>query len=236
LWLDWTNTGCRITGNVFKGDRFWYEASHGPILVDNNLFLDVHFKVSDASGIRTVHNLFYNNKIEVIKWKNRRVSFFIPHKAIRQNRKPDLTDIANNLFYNNILINGKIELRKDDIEKQKTNKVFYDNRSDYNVYFQKAQKSHLDSNSVVSAFDTNFKYSNTDNEVYIEFKLDKSPWKVNTILINDTTTGLTPKQKQSIGVVVDTDYFGIKRNIDRPLPGCFSEIEKGKNFFTVWPY
>jgi hypothetical protein len=35
--------------------------------------------------------------------------------------------------------------------------------------------------------------------------------------------------------VIDTDYFGGKRDTERPVPGPIEGVAAGKNTFKVWP-
>ena len=59
FWLDWQAQGTRVTGNVLHhNDRdCMIEVTHGPCLVDNNIFASVHFIDNAAQGTAFVHNL-----------------------------------------------------------------------------------------------------------------------------------------------------------------------------------
>ena len=65
IWLDWMTQGTRITGNVLHDNKvqdFSLEVNHGPILVDNNLFLSKELgQVKLSQGIAFVNN--------IIAWK-----------------------------------------------------------------------------------------------------------------------------------------------------------------------
>ena len=58
-WLDWQAQGMRVTRNVFHdNDRdCMIEVTHGPCLVDNNIFGSAHFIDNVAQGTAYVHNL-----------------------------------------------------------------------------------------------------------------------------------------------------------------------------------
>lgn len=83
IWLDWMTQGTRITENLLHDNRvqdFSLEVNHGPILVDNNLFLSPELaQIKLSQGIAFVHNL--------IAWKiwptgmvdNRRTPYLQPH-------------------------------------------------------------------------------------------------------------------------------------------------------------
>lgn len=59
IWLDWEAQGTRVTGNVlFRNDRdFMVEVTHGPCLVDNNIFASDYAMDNAAQGTAFVHNL-----------------------------------------------------------------------------------------------------------------------------------------------------------------------------------
>jgi hypothetical protein len=59
-WLDWQAQGTRVSSNAyFDNDRdFMIEVTHGPCLVDNNVFASAHTVDNHAQGTAFVHNLF----------------------------------------------------------------------------------------------------------------------------------------------------------------------------------
>lgn len=78
VWLDWEAQGTRVTGNLFHdnclpfdhlmaeglkpdlglGEDLFIEISHGPTLVDNNIFLSDRAIKLPTQGVAFVHNLF----------------------------------------------------------------------------------------------------------------------------------------------------------------------------------
>ncbi len=60
LWLDWQAQGTRVCRNAFHhNDRdLMIEVTHGPCLVDNNIFASPHSLENAAQGTAYVHNLF----------------------------------------------------------------------------------------------------------------------------------------------------------------------------------
>ncbi|MCI1984749.1 MAG: right-handed parallel beta-helix repeat-containing protein [Bifidobacteriaceae bacterium] len=59
-WLDWQAQGTRVSSNAyFDNDRdFMIEVTHGPCLVDNNVFASPQNVDNHAQGTAFVHNLF----------------------------------------------------------------------------------------------------------------------------------------------------------------------------------
>ena len=59
LWLDWQAQGARLTRNLFYDNYrdFFIEVTHGPCLVDNNIFLSPTALQNAAQGTAYVHNI-----------------------------------------------------------------------------------------------------------------------------------------------------------------------------------
>ena len=59
MWLDWQAQGTRVTRNLFHNNArdLFIEVTHGPCLVDNNLFLSPHTLQEASQGTAYVHNI-----------------------------------------------------------------------------------------------------------------------------------------------------------------------------------
>lgn len=133
MWLDWQAQGTRVTQNFFHdnvvpkeynqnpesmggcAEDLFIEVSHGPTLVDNNIFLsDKAIKLA-TQGVAVVHNIIAGAFVAVGKGTNngsptrpspRYTPYHIPHR----------TEVAGFMtilhgdckFYNNIFIQQKI--------------------------------------------------------------------------------------------------------------------------------
>jgi hypothetical protein len=102
MWLDWQAIGTRVTGNVFinnDGWDLWTEVTHGPCLVDNNLFLSSVSFFDMAQGVAMVHNLFAG-QLNPRKELNRYTPYHVPHSTT----VAGVMNFSNgdNRFYNNI--------------------------------------------------------------------------------------------------------------------------------------
>jgi len=64
-WLDWQTQGTRISGNLYsKNERdLMVEVSHGPYLVDNNIFASDYSFENMSQGGAYVHNLVLGNTL-----------------------------------------------------------------------------------------------------------------------------------------------------------------------------
>jgi len=108
VWLDWQTQGTRITKNLFYNNvvDFYAEVSHGPYLVDHNIF---SAGIANwAQGGAYVNNLFAG-KIVIEKVLDRATPYHTPHS----------TDVAgfavvyggDDRFYENLFVDGKKHLK-----------------------------------------------------------------------------------------------------------------------------
>lgn len=81
-WLDWQAQGSRVTGNLYHAnDRdIMVEVTHGPYLVDNNIFLSGFTYDNWAQGGAIVHNLIKGN-VHNHKTLARTTPYHFPHST-----------------------------------------------------------------------------------------------------------------------------------------------------------
>ena len=103
IWTDWGNQGIRITKNILVNNSnlgYYAEAVVGPILVDNNVFVNNGAtRMLDAAGIVFVHNLFYKGTIN-FDGSGRDCYVFEPHSLNARNTysSPQYFRWLNNIF------------------------------------------------------------------------------------------------------------------------------------------
>lgn len=82
IWLDWQAQGTRVSGNVFAHNYrdLMIEVTHGPHLVDNNIFGSDFSLVNAAQGGAYIHNLFggFMQRYPVL---NRATPYHFPHRT-----------------------------------------------------------------------------------------------------------------------------------------------------------
>ena len=107
-WLDWQTQGTRVSKNLYyRNSRdLFVEVSHGPYLVDYNVFGSKHSFDNFSQGGAFVHNL-YMGKIVCKKIPNRATPYHTPHST-------DVTGYAmvygsDDRYYQNIFIGGRTE-------------------------------------------------------------------------------------------------------------------------------
>lgn len=130
IWLDWQTQGTRVTQNLFHdnlipegvkiitpigvGEDLFIEVSHGPSLVDNNIFLTCYASKLATQGVAYVHNLICGSFTSVGSGTDnggagtgpRYTPYHVPHR----------TEIAgfmtflhgDDRFYNNIFVQNEI--------------------------------------------------------------------------------------------------------------------------------
>ena len=107
IWLDWMAQGARVSRNLLHdnngfGDMF-LEMQHGPIVVDNNLFLSNRGSFGlNAKGIAFVHNLIAG-PIRNLRGDTRSTPVQVPHSTnIAGLYAAGLGDSGDDRFYNNL--------------------------------------------------------------------------------------------------------------------------------------
>jgi len=130
LWLDWQAQGTRVTQNLFHdnslpllpdhpdpsaftglGEDLFIEVSHGPTLLDNNLFLSDRAVKIAAQGVALVHNIVAGGLVSIgIGTDNgaKTVSSprYTPYHAVHRTEIAGFMTIlhGDDRFYNNIFI------------------------------------------------------------------------------------------------------------------------------------
>lgn len=83
IWLDWMTQGTRVTRNLLHDNEvqdFSLEVNHGPILVDNNLFLSPELaQVKLSQGVAFVHNMIAWKIWPTGKVDERATPYLYPH-------------------------------------------------------------------------------------------------------------------------------------------------------------
>jgi alpha-L-arabinofuranosidase len=233
LWLDWMGQGARVSGNLFENNRqdLFFEVDHGPILVDNNLFLSAHSLGSRSQGVAFVHNLF-GGTLQVNKFDGRQTPFHKPHSTelagLHDNPRGD------DRYYNNLFAGGE-DLSQYDDEKLP---VWMSG----NVFLKGAKPSTHETPPVFqSEFPLAFKLVEEAGSLYLDLNYDPA-WTADRIRPLVTTKllakALIPneayEQPDGGGIRIDTDYFGRRRSKPHPCPGPFENPGKGNLKLKVW--
>jgi len=234
VWLDWMAQGTRVTGNLLHDNDtgLFVEVDHGPLLIDNNLFLSGRAILDMSEGGAYVHNLFAG-AIEPRPELGRETPF---HKA-HSTEVAGLRKIpgGDDRFYNNLFIEpaGLAAYDKAAQPVQMAGNVFL-----------KGAKSckHEQDPLVLADFDPGIKLVEKADGLYVEVTLDKA-WaqKQPRQLVTTERLGkakipdLPYEQPDGSPYRLDSDYLGGKRNTANPFPGPFEVSGDGKQVLKVWP-
>jgi hypothetical protein len=107
LWLDWQAQGTHVTRNIFwdnTQEDLFIEVTHGPYLIDHNLFLSPFNYREMSQGGAFVHNLFAG-KLCTLPEMNRFTPYHFPHET-------EIMGVmtisgGDNRFCNNLFIGDK---------------------------------------------------------------------------------------------------------------------------------
>ena len=109
-WLDWQAQGTRVSGNIYDGNNrdLMVEVTHGPYLVDNNIFTSPYAFDNAAQGGAYVHNLCcgFTNSYPV---PDRATPYHLPHSTEVLGTAP--TYGFDDRWYQNIFVGGEEEGR-----------------------------------------------------------------------------------------------------------------------------
>lgn len=231
IWLDWEAQGTRISGNaVINTDNhaLYFEVSHGPILVDNNVIIGGGVLEHSEGGI-FAHNLFYQGRFVFVKREDRITPYYKPHTVDVEGYSG--IAMKEDKWYNNIFISYGLENMFEAPGYM----------SDYNIFLQGAEKSIYDKNSLIDPFDTEFEYQAVKN-VELSFVLNASVANFNCPLITYdligrvTLPGMGIEHSDGSPIEIDGDYFANPRGFSNTVTaGPFANIKEGINKMILWP-
>ncbi len=237
LWLDWMAQGTRVTQNLFyrnSTDDIFVEVNHGPFLIDNNVLLSPVSLRDWSEGGAYVHNLFAGN-IE-IKPQGRFTPFHKPHSTELAGLKQ--THCGDNRFYNNLFVKG---VQAENFKFKGL--AMYDSSmlpcfANGNVYSNGIKGYLHEQNSYEANLNLNIKLSEDQKSLILIF--DNAINKYKTKLVNTQILAKAFVSEQAYEnpdespLLIDYDYFGIRRKKENPMPGPFENFNTGKIELKVW--
>lgn len=254
IWLDWQAQGTHVDGNVIaeseKQDLF-LEVTHGPTLVYNNFFLSDLSLLVKGQGIAFFNNLI-SGGVKAGSSRERYTPYHFPHstkvKGLFNNTGGDVR------FYNNIfLANGDKNKHLNGLASYNRYPVYSEHMSDSvrstpdylkflfpiwtqgNVYYKngipyKSEKDFIKTQSEATA-----KLIKKNDGYYLKYTFGNDLLKqaktcaVNTNMLGQTFISETifdnPDGSQ---FVLKKDFFGKKRDMEKPGPGPFETPPLGE--------
>ena len=251
IWLDWMAQGTRVTGNLFHdnaatsvnwpgnwealspgGDQdLFCEVNHGPILVDNNLFLSPYSVNDRSQGVAFVHNLIAG-AFRIVPYDGRKTPYHKPHstEVVALHDNP----CGDHRFYNNLFVE-RCNLNGFDAAQWP---VFMAG----NAYLKDSKPSKFDTAALVLPdFNPGLKLVEKADGWYLTLAEDPT-WR-HDAKRQLVTTELLGKAKvpdcafenaDGSPLRINTDYFGKKRDENNPMPGPFETPGTGLLSTKVW--
>jgi alpha-N-arabinofuranosidase len=253
VWLDWMAQGARVSWNLFHDNEgeFFMEVDHGPLLVDNNLFLSGTKMENRSEGSAFVHNLFTG---VFIAWLDPKRS--TPYHKAHSTEIAGLAKVTvgDDRFFNNWFVGGK----KPPPSQEELGKTMQQNQRmagfgtfmyDFwptppvaagNLYFRGARPASNEVAAVVVKPDPGLQVEKRGDEVYLHLNL--KPMMVKSAAQPVTSGRLGVARIPNVpfeapdGTPVDCsrDYFGQQRDSAHPMTGPLEQVRAGRNEVRVW--
>jgi hypothetical protein len=242
LWMDWMAQGTRITRNLLYDntmDDLFVEVNHGPFLVDNNLLLSPLSLLDWSEGGAYVHNLMTGR---ILNHPEPRRS--TPYHKAHSTALAGLysTTGGDDRFYNNIFVGGAPAAVSPDAGY---GLWVYDQRefplaTGGNVYLNGARPYYAEKGALNLKADPKAAVVEDGDRVYLQISLGPEIQKAATRLVDTELLGkaripgLGYENADGSPVVIDSDYFGKKRNPTAPTTGPFESPGQGDLRLKVW--
>jgi hypothetical protein len=244
IWLDWMAQGTRVSGNLCYDNTvndLFVEVSHGPFMVDNNIFLSNEAIRTWSEGGIYVNNLIAG-RLMVLPIAGRFTPYHFAHSTKVAGLKN--TTSGKQWFYNNLFIappEGSSKLKRGAAADKKYGLVLFDKfsfevKTGGNIYLGASTPYKLEANSIsLKDFDADIQLDENDGKVMLHIVLPERITKADCPVV---TTGFIGKTKISelkfenpdgTSVSVNADFFGNRRDEKHVVPGPFAEIASGKN-------
>ena len=230
IWLDWMAQGTRISNNICYDNMhqdLFLEVNHGPVLVDNNIFLSPFGIRNLSTGTAYVHNLVAG-KVR-FGTEERTTPVFKPHTTA----KITLSDIpgGDDRYYNNVFAGEGLE------KYEKAKLPVYING---NVYLNGAKPYIKEKNFVEEAsFNPKIKLEDENGSLFLYLTCDESVFNMKNQIVTIDILGKTRISNQyfettsGYPITMDKDFFGLKRNKKNPVPGPFKNIKPAANKIKI---
>lgn len=257
-WLDWQAQGTRVTANTYHHNvrDFMIEVTHGPCLIDNNVFASAYNFDNAAQGTAFVHNLFCGSTRK-ISTPNRFTPYHLPHstKILGTACVYGNDDrVMQNIFAGSRIVIGT-DTRGTEIyngapadEEEYAEKVHNLGVGDVELFEQIPQPAYIEGNVYLNGAEAYEReehhllsnhnpnvhiIQHEDGSVWCEFSLD-FPIDIFTRLISTDTLGVPRLVREPYEnpdgspILINHDINGNPRK-DSPTPGPFESPTIGLN-------
>lgn len=258
LWLDWQAQGVRVSANAFFDNEldFWVEVTHGPHLIDNNIFASKDSLLNHAQGGAYVHNIFCG-KISTSPVPYRATPYHLPHSTEIMGTSRVYGN--DDRFYQNIfcttgtnyydgspsdfegfqerVIKNIVRTTNMDIESYCFEKLpCY---ASCNLYFGEAKAYDAEGDKAEFSLPFNLSVVREADGFYAIVDCPVDPMEAKGKIITTESLPITYMTEQlyeapdGTSIMLDTDYCNIKRS-ETPVCGAFEQLTKGDNKIKIW--
>ena len=254
LWLDWQAQGVRVSSNLFFNnlglEDVYAEVTHGPLLIDNNIFNSPKSFSNHAQGTAFINNWFGGEFVMGSTNDPRYTPYHLPHSTVIAGCSLIYQD--DDRVYNNVFAvsgtscyNGRSASYEEYMEKVSENtptmcidmenfrNIYQPDYINNNVYSDEAKAwdrekgNHIASSLKLEIIEEN-------DGFYAEISMDKP--NLNCEIINShhlpapRITECLYETPLGENIVIDTDISG-KKYDEYPLPGSIQTVNKKVKVF-----
>lgn len=264
-WLDWQAQGVRVSQNLYyNNDRdFFIEVTHGPYIVDNNIFASQYSFDNVAQGGAYINNLCCGS-MRRIKTLDRSTPYHFPHTT--QVAGCTVVFSGDDRLYNNLFVGGYEIPEKECFSgtagydecnasyEEYLEQVKAAGNGDHEKFMEIEQPVYIDGNVYTNgskafraekhncmepSFNPEIKISEEGNEVFLEMNISQDILDFTTSIHSTETLGTVRivdaifDDPDSNFIILDKDYLGKKRK-ETTTAGPFEQLTLGHNRIKIW--
>ena len=263
-WLDWQAQGTRVSKNLYyANDRdLMVEVTHGPYLVDNNIFASSYNFDNIAQGGAYLHNLCCGTmrREDVL---DRSTPYHFPHTT--EVAGTTVVYSGDDRIFQNIFLGGAVTYTEQSVHgtegynghtnslEEYINDVVSRGNGDLeqfkhvkqpvyirgNAYLKGAKPYEREENTYVSDTDPAVRIVEEDGKTYLELNVEKGMLEIPTEVYGTEKLGMPRiteapyENPDGTPIVFDTDYLGQARS-GQPAAGPMEGLKEGMNRILVW--
>ena len=263
-WLDWQAQGTRVSKNLYyANDRdLMVEVTHGPYLVDNNIFASDYNFDNIAQGGAYLHNLCCGTmrREDVL---DRSTPYHFPHTT--EVAGTTVVYSGDDRIYQNVFLGGAVTYTEQSLHGTEGYDGHTNSLEEYisdvvsrgngdleqfkhvkqpvyirgNAYLKGAKPYGREENTHVSDMDPAVRIVETDGKTYLELNVEKEMLEIPTEIYNSEKLGMPRiteaayENPDGTPIVFDTDYLDQSRN-GQPAAGPIECLKEGMNRILVW--
>lgn len=262
IWMDWQSQGTRVSRNIiFRSEHadFMTEVNHGPMVVDNNIFMSRLSILNLSQGTAYLHNLIGGNVLQ-----DQILNRFTPYHYQHSTRVAGLMTIQggddryfNNVFastykpvserrstgldaYNGYPIQGDDWITGRSVDDYAKHKfpVFIAS----NLYFNLALPFEREEGSIEDrTFNPQAEILEENGRVYLQISINSSFESVDAEIITSENLGIAFQPEvpfvnvDGSDIRIDTDILGSPRDTENPMVGPLENLAPGKSHkIRIW--